>query len=185
MEGNGRRNMDGAITGDGERTEEEEDRHPPNVRSRQLFSRGCAYERPRFWSRDPVGRVLRLYHLCVEAADGESAGTGATTAKSWRGPTGVDGDPRPLPRPSLSHLPPLLHPCFTHSFPYSSFPLPSNTARRFGENMLDCPRNPANKRQSVAKVVGDQIHSVAIISTVGKDASHRSRMGTVASMNAA
>jgi len=64
--------MDGAITGDGKGTEEEEDRHPPNVRSPQLFSRGCAYERPRFWSRDPVGRVLRLYHLCVETADGES-----------------------------------------------------------------------------------------------------------------
>ena len=51
--------------------------------------------------------------------------------------------------------------------------------------MLGCPRNPANKRQSVAEVVGDQIHSVAIISTVGKDASHRSRVETVASMSAA
>ena len=71
------------MVGDGKGTDEakEGDHHPPL----QLFSRGCAYERPRFWSRDPVGRVLRLYHLCVEAADGESAGTGATTAKKLEG----------------------------------------------------------------------------------------------------
>ena len=43
---------------------------------------------------------------------------------------------------SLSHLPLLLRPCFTHSLPYSSFPSPLNTAR-FGENLLGCPRCPA------------------------------------------
>jgi len=84
---------------------------------------------------------------------------------------------------------PISHHCSTPvspiPFPTPLFPSPRIQQEGLGENMLGCPRNPANKRQSVAEVVGDQIHSVAIISTVGKDAFHRSRMGMVASMSAA
>jgi len=36
----------------------------------------------------------------------------------------VDIDPLPFPHPPLPRLPLLLHPCFTHSLPYSLFPSP-------------------------------------------------------------
>jgi len=48
-------------------------------------------------------------------------------AEVWSSPTliqsGVDADLLPVPPPSLPRLPLLLHPCFTHSPPYSLLPL--------------------------------------------------------------
>jgi len=46
----------------------------------------------------------------------------ATAAAKLEGTSrAVDADPIPFPAPSLPRLPLLLHPCFTHSLPYSSF----------------------------------------------------------------
>ena len=75
--------------------------------------------------------------------------------------------------PSLPRLPLSLHPCFAHSLPYSSFFLPLNLAKR-SVKALSFPHCPEEKRQPVAKVGWDQIHSVPIISKVGGDASHGS-----------
>ena len=50
---------------------------------------------------------------------------GATTAEKLEGTSsGMDAEPLLLSPPSLPHLPLLLHPCFTHSLPYSAFPHP-------------------------------------------------------------
>jgi len=58
---------------------------------------------------------------------------GATTAEKLEGTArGVDADPLPFLRPSLPRLPFLLHPCYTHSLPYSSFLLLLSLARRSG-----------------------------------------------------
>jgi len=51
--------------------------------------------------------------------------------------------------PSLPRLPLLLHPRITHSLPHSSLPL--NTARRFGGNLLCCPRCSANNDRKLQK----------------------------------
>ena len=59
-----------------------------------------------------------------------------------------------FPHPSLSLLSLLLHPCFTHCLPYSSFLLPLLLARRSGEAV------PSEKWQLVTKVGGAQIHSL-------------------------
>ena len=75
---------------------------------------------------------------------------GATTAEKLEGTSsGADADPLPFHPSSLPHLPLLLRLCFANSLPYSSFPLPLNTARRFfcGWDFLGCPCCPRNASQ--------------------------------------
>ena len=55
----------------------------------------------------------------------------ATTAEKLEATSrGLDTDPIPFPPSSNPRLPLLLHPCFIHSFPYSSVLLLLNLARR-------------------------------------------------------
>ena len=67
-------------------------------------------------------------HLCTELY------IDATTAEMLEGTSHpMDADPISFPPLSLPCLPLLLHPCFTHSLPYSSFLLHLNLARRSWE----------------------------------------------------
>ena len=68
----------------------------------------------------------------------------------------------------------LLHPCFTHSLPYSSFLLPLNLARRSGKHCKLATMPGEKMTASCIKVGGDQIHLVLVISKVGRGASHGS-----------
>jgi len=103
----------------------------------------------------------------------------ATTAEKLEGTSrGVKADS--LPHPSVPHLPLLLHPRFTHSLLYSSFPSLLNRARRFGENLLRCcPRYPAKKTDNrLQNLAGTKrtLHPPRTISEVGRDASHGSHI---------
>ena len=59
-----------------------------------------------------------------------------------------------------------------------SFFLPSNSGSKSGEN-CKLPTVPSEKWQPVAKVGGNKIHSVPVISRVGGDASHGSHSAVV------
>jgi len=73
----------------------------------------------------------------------------ATTAEKLEGTSrGVKADS--LPHPSVPHLPLLLHPRFTHSLLYSSFPSLLNRARRFGGKFVTLlPTIPSEKKTTI------------------------------------
>jgi len=88
--------------------------------------------------------------------------SGATTAEKLEGTsTGMDAELILSPfLLHLSHLSLLFHPRFIRRLPYSSFPSPFNVPVDWG-NLIGCPRCPAKKGQSAAKVGGgDQIRGV-------------------------
>jgi len=87
-----------------------------------------------FYSVLILQKWSRLHHYCTVLLDT----VGATTVEKLEGTSsGVDADPLPN---SPTITPPLFHPFpFLHS---SSHHL-EITARRFEENLLDCPRCPA------------------------------------------
>ena len=62
----------------------------------------------------------------------------------------MDADPLPFSAPSYPHLPLLLHPCFTHSLPYSSFLLPSVIfSKNVWRSTVSCPECPAENDSRV------------------------------------
>jgi len=74
-----------------------------------------------------------MYILVVVNAAICCLSVGATRAEQLEGISPrVDIDPLPFSHPPPPRLPLLLHPCFTHSLPYSYFLLPLNLARKSG-----------------------------------------------------
>ena len=94
-----------------------------------------------FYSVLILQKWSRLHHYCTVLLDT----VGATTVEKLEGTSsGVDADPLPFPPPSLPNSPTITPPLF-HPFPslHSSSHHLEITARRFEENLLDCPRCPA------------------------------------------
>ena len=77
-------------------------------------------------------------------------------------------DADPLPPPSLSRLPLLLRPCFSaHSLPYRFFSSPREIGKEVRGSTIRFSRCPG-KWQLVAKVGGDRMPLVPVISEVGR-----------------
>ena len=162
------------MVGDGKGTDEakEGDHHPPL----QLFSRGCSCARAYTYSlRLPPartdGKVSGPAPLGLETkilvSHRHNHGSKVGGTSRW-----VDADP--LPPPSLSRLPLLLRPCFSaHSLPYRFFSSPREIGKEVRGSTIRFSRCPG-KWQLVAKVGGDRMPLVPVISEVGRDASHRS-----------
>ena len=82
-------------------------------------------------------------------------------------------DAGPVPPPSLPRHPLLLRPCFSaHSLPYRFFSSPREIGKEVRGSTIRFSRCPG-KWQLVAKVGGDRMPLVPVISEVGRDASHR------------
>ena len=105
----------------------------------------------------------------VHPNSGPTTYIAATTAEKVGGTSrGVGAEPLPFTSPSLPHLAPLLLPPMFQPFPsILLFPSPLKFSKEVWGSTVSFLPFPAKKWHPVAKVRGDQIHSVPVISKVG------------------